>query len=233
MEPSAVRPHSAERISVSNISCIVLYLPNVTPTESTPPARSSCLLLKMRTPFSLSFARSCRWSSKKESSGKPPASCSLRALDRLFKSQAHGTREAATRAACRRSRNRRGNSNSCPKGGRNRSRRFGEHTTGENLASQTPQSKPTKTVIPLLQNDRRDNARRDRDKDRDNDEDETLPPKTIHVCYRPNRRILNARRYNNRSRARSQEGYWRRVESCRGSIANSQRRAPEQTSFIL
>jgi hypothetical protein len=151
MEPSAVRPHSAERISVSNISCIVLYLPNVTPTESTPPARSSCLLLKMRTPFSLSFARSCRWSSKKESSGKPPASCSLRALDRLFKSQAHGTREAATRAACRRSRNRRGNSNSCPKGGRNRSRRFGEHTTGENLASQTPQSKPTKTVISLLQ----------------------------------------------------------------------------------
>src|ERR1700720_4070738 len=74
-EPNAVHPPSAARVFVTTISSIVRSSPSVTPMESTPPERSSSPFLKMRTPFNPSFAKSCRWSSKKESNGKPPACC--------------------------------------------------------------------------------------------------------------------------------------------------------------
>jgi len=91
-EPNAVRPLSATKTSVSTIRRIVPGLSNVTPTTSTQPAQSPCPTLKMRTPFRTSFVRSCRWSCKRESSGKPPASSSTRSRSRLRTSSAWSSR---------------------------------------------------------------------------------------------------------------------------------------------
>jgi hypothetical protein len=52
------------------------------------PAKSTCRFLKTRTPFRPSFARWCRWCCKRESSGKPPVSCSTRSRSPLPTSSA-------------------------------------------------------------------------------------------------------------------------------------------------
>ena len=137
-----------------------------------PPEKSTCLFLKMRTPFRPSFARSCRWSCKKESNGKPPASCSTRSRSPLRISSAWNSK---SRNQSRLSRfcaeDGMENSHSCRDRRRNRPRKFEREFRRKlaTLASAQPEWN-ARPATPPPNPPRKDNDK-DNNKDKENEND--------------------------------------------------------------